>query len=108
MSPLRPLLVGEDLVIGVIDRAEGLAQPELDEDEVRLAIKDLLARGARRIVVALAGDGTDGAAERAVRDVVRQHYPPTTSVQSPWFSPVRFALASMISPEPTSLPSMHI
>jgi N-methylhydantoinase A len=48
---------------------------EPDSEQVRLAIRTLLGRGARMIVVSLSGSHTDPAAELKVREIADDDYP---------------------------------
>jgi N-methylhydantoinase A len=65
------MLVDPEMVVGI---AAG-AGVEPDAEEVLAAVRGLLDRGARTIVVSLAGAAVDPGAERAVRALVRERYP---------------------------------
>lgn len=65
------MLVDPEMVVGI---AAG-AGVEPDAEEVLAAVRGLLDRGARTIVVSLAGAAGDPGTERAVRALVRERYP---------------------------------
>jgi N-methylhydantoinase A len=65
------MLVDPEMVVG-IEAGTGV---EPDAEEVLAAVRGLLGRGARTIVVSLTGAAADPSAERAVRELVRERYP---------------------------------
>ena len=73
-SPLLGTLVPEELVIGVVEPAR-TGEAALDQTIICAAVNSLLENGARQVVLVLRDDGRTGASERAVREVVRHHYP---------------------------------
>ena len=74
----RPLpLIPRDMTVGVRERVDsfGRVLAPLDEHDVAEKTKDLLARGARGLVVSLLWSHLYPEHERRVREIVREHYP---------------------------------
>ena len=74
----RPLpLIPRDMTVGVRERVDSLGRvlAPLDEHDVAEKVKDLLARGARGIVVSLLWSHLHPEHEQRVREIVREHYP---------------------------------
>ena len=70
-------LVSEQLVLGVpvtIDDHGELAG-EIDQDEIRSKVIELLEGGARGLVVAIKGSHRSNAAEARIREIVRNEFP---------------------------------
>jgi N-methylhydantoinase A len=71
-SPTLDLIVPEEMVVG-IDEPEG--KGSIDREKVRLAIRSLLGRGARIIVISLYRAHLDPANELKVREIADDDYP---------------------------------
>ena len=74
----RPLpLIPRDMTVGVRERVDsfGRVLAPLDEHDVAAKVAELLARGARGLVVALLWSHLHPEHERRVREIVREHYP---------------------------------
>ena len=71
-SPVLDFIIPAAMVIG-IDEAAG--KKPVDKEQVRLAIRSLLGRGARLIVVSLYGSHLDQANELKVRQIADDDYP---------------------------------
>jgi len=71
-SPALDFIVPAGMVVG-IDEPKG--NDSVDKEQVRLAIRDLLGRGARMIVVSLHHAHLDPAVELKVREIAEDDYP---------------------------------
>jgi N-methylhydantoinase A/acetophenone carboxylase len=74
----RPLpLIPRDMTVGVRERVDSLGRvlAPLDEHDVAVKVKDLVARGARGLVVSLLWSHLYPEHERRVREIVRERYP---------------------------------
>ncbi len=67
----RSLVLGVPVVIGDTGEIEG----EIDQDQVRKKIIELLEEGARGLVVGIKGSHKNHAAESQIRDIVRNEFP---------------------------------
>lgn len=70
-------LLSESLVLGVpveIDAA-GQLSAEIDQDQIRKKVIELLEGGARVLVVGIKGSHRNNAAETQIRDIVRNEFP---------------------------------
>ena len=70
-------LVSENLVLGVpveID-AGGQVAGDIDQDQIRKKVIELLEGGARGLVVGIKGSHRNKAAEAQIRDIVRNEFP---------------------------------
>jgi N-methylhydantoinase A len=68
-SPALDFIIPAGMVAGIDGQAD------IDREQVRLAIRDLLGRGARIIVVSLKGSHLDPSGELRVREIADQDYP---------------------------------
>jgi N-methylhydantoinase A len=71
------ILISRDMVVGIdgsID-ASGKIDRQLNKDEVRKGVKQLLVQGARFIVVSLLNSSLNAALEEQVREIVEIDYP---------------------------------
>ena len=74
----RPLpLIPRSMTVGVRERVDSLGRvlSPLDEQDVLTKVRELLARGARGLVVSLLWSHLHPGHERRVREIVREHYP---------------------------------
>jgi N-methylhydantoinase A/oxoprolinase/acetone carboxylase beta subunit len=74
----RPVpLISRDMTVGVRERTDsfGRVLAPLDEQDVAMKVSELLARGARGLVVSLLWSHLNPEHERQVRDIVRTRYP---------------------------------
>lgn len=77
VNPAVGFLVPQDMVIGIDEEMNGNGVPVKPpvDTEVLTAVKDLLERGARRIVVSLARSPLNPAHEKICREIVLANYP---------------------------------
>lgn len=75
--PVLGFLVPPEMVLGVRGEldSEGKVRVEVDTEEVKRALKELLERGARMIVVSLKGAHLNPAPERRIKEVILSQYP---------------------------------
>jgi len=77
VNPAINFLIPEDMIIGIDEEisesGESIRAPE--NGEVLSSVKDLLERGARRIVVSLAMSPLNPAHEKKCRDIILEDYP---------------------------------
>ncbi len=76
-NPALGYVIPRDMVVeisGKVDAAGQVAEP-LSEEEVRAAVKELLVRGARVIVVSLLNSALNPSQERGVKAIVEGDYP---------------------------------
>ncbi len=76
-NPAVDFLVPKDMVVGIAEEMDehGVPVKPPSSTEVLAAVKDLLERGARRIVVSLARSPLNPAHEKLVREIVLANYP---------------------------------
>ncbi len=76
-NPAVNYLVPQDMITGIVEEVDGNGVPVKPPAaaEVLAAIKDLLERGARRIVVSLARSPLNPVHEKMVREIVLANYP---------------------------------
>lgn len=69
-------LINRDMIVGVKERIDsaGNVLRDLDEDDVRRKLRDLVDRGARAIAVSLLWSFQNPAHEKAVRRIIREEY----------------------------------
>jgi N-methylhydantoinase A len=70
-SPVLDFVIPEGMVVGIDEPAGGA----IDREQVRLAIRSLLGRGARMIVVSLYRSHLDPTSELKVRQIADDDYP---------------------------------
>jgi len=70
-------LIKRDMVIGIQGRADasGKVAEEIDEDQVRLAVTELLARQGRAIVASVLNSALNPTLEQGIRKVMLKSYP---------------------------------
>jgi len=71
-SPALDLIIPTEMIVGINESA---GKKPVDREEVRLAIRSLLARGARIIVVSLYKTHLDPSNELKVREIADDDYP---------------------------------
>lgn len=76
-NPIFDFLINREMVCGIKGKVDdtGKIFEEIDEEEVRRAVKELLVRGARMIVVSLPNSFMNPALERRVKEVIEIDYP---------------------------------
>ncbi len=75
--PALGLLVARDMVEGVqsVTGSKGTHAAPIREAELRRAVRKLLEKGARILVVSLQGSGFDGSQEKTVKSLISAEYP---------------------------------
>ncbi|MBA7632400.1 Acetophenone carboxylase alpha subunit [subsurface metagenome] len=71
-SPALDFIIPSEMVVGIDERT---GKNNLDIEQVRLAIRSLLGRGARIIVVSLHGAHIDSTSELKIRQIADDDYP---------------------------------
>ena len=69
-------LIERDMIVGVAERVDSSGQiiRPLDEDDVRIKLRQLVDKGARAIAVSLLWSFANPTHERAVRRIIREEY----------------------------------
>ena len=97
-SPALDFIVPAGMVIGIDEPA---GKDSVDREQVRLAIRSLLGRGARIIVVSLYRAHLDPTNELKVRQIADDDYPKHYLVPCRYCFPVRSALQPTMCRAPT-------
>lgn len=76
-NPVFEFIVSPDMVSGITGKIDsnGNILEDVDSEEIRRAVKDLLVKGARIIVVSLANSSGNPALERKAKEIIEIDYP---------------------------------
>ncbi len=71
-------LISKDMVLGVqnsVDKGTGKPPEPINEPELMRAVRELLEKGARVLVISLKGSYWDGSQEKEIKDLIMAEYP---------------------------------